>query len=142
MPVRDSKAVWKGKLKQGEGKIELGSGGYQDVYSFASRFEQGIGTNPEELVAAAHAGCFSMALAHELEQAGFDSDSIDTDCAISLEKAYVGFRIARIELRTKAKVPGLDEETFLKHAENAKENCPLSQALRSVEIELRAELDT
>ena len=141
MPARNSKAVWKGKLQQGEGEIELGSGGYKDVYSFASRFEQGAGTSPEELVAAAHAGCFSMALAHELEQAGFDPDKIDTDCAISLEKADVGFRIARIELRTKAKVPGLDEETFLRHAENAKENCPLSQALRSVEIKLRAELD-
>jgi osmotically inducible protein OsmC len=142
MTVRNSKAVWKGKLQQGEGKIELGSGAYKDVYSFASRFEQGTGTNPEELVAAAHSGCFSMALAHELEQAGYDSDKIDTDCSISLEKADVGFRIAKIELRTKAKVPGLDIKAFLRLAEAAKVNCPLSQALRSVEIELQAELDT
>ena len=142
MPVRNSKSVWTGKLKQGKGSIALGSGNFEEGYSFASRFEQGAGTNPEELLAAAHAGCFSMALAHELEQAGFDSDKIDTDCAISLEKADVGFRISKIELRTKAKVPGLDKQTFLKHAVHAKENCPLSQALRSVEIELKAELDT
>ena len=141
MPIRNSKAVWTGKLKQGKGNIQLGSGAYRDFYSFASRFEQGAGTNPEELIAAAHAGCFSMALANELEQAGYDPERIDTDCAIGLEKADVGFRIAKIELQTKAKVPGLDKQTFLKHAENAKANCPLSQALRSVEIKLKAELD-
>ena len=142
MPVRNSKSVWMGKLKEGKGSIALGSGNFEGDYSFASRFEQGTGTNPEELVAAAHAGCFSMALAHELEQGGFDSDKIDTDCSISLEKAEVGFKIAKIELRTRAKVPGLDERTFLRLAESAKVNCPLSQALRSVDIELQAELNT
>jgi len=140
MPVRNSKSVWTGKLKQGKGEISLGSGTFEEAYSFASRFANGAGTNPEELLAAAHAGCFSMALAHELEDAGFDSDKIDTNCTISLEKADVGFRIGRIELRTKAQVAGLEKESFLKYAENAKRNCPLSQALRSVEIELHAEL--
>ena len=142
MPVRNSKSVWTGKLKQGKGSIALGSGNFEGTYSFASRFEQGTGTNPEELVAAAHAGCFSMALAHELEQAGFHSDKIDTDCAISLERADIGFKIAKIKLRTRAKVPGLDKKTFLRHAESAKRNCPLSRALRNVEIALQAELDT
>lgn len=142
MPIRNSNAVWTGKVKQGKGNIQLGSGAYKDFYSFSSRFEQGAGTNPEELIAAAHASCFSMALADELEQDGYDPEKIDTDCAISLEKADVGFRIAKIELRTKAKVPGLDKQTFLRHAENAKVNCPLSQALRSVKIELQAELET
>ena len=142
MPVRNSKAIWTGKLEHGEGKIELGSGTYEEGYSFASRFERGPGTNPEELVAAAHAGCFSMALALELEQAGFDPEMIDADCNVGIEKAKIGFKIAKIELRTKARVPGLDQKTFLKHAKDAKENCPLSQALRSVKIELQAELDT
>jgi len=142
MPVRNSKAIWTGKLEQGKGKIELGSGTYEDVYSFASRFDQGKGTNPEELIAAAHAGCFSMALAHELEQAGFSPEKIDTGCDISIEKANVGFKIARIELQTKAKVPGVDEQTFLKYAKKAKENCPVSQALRGVEIKLKAELSS
>jgi osmotically inducible protein OsmC len=142
MPIRNSKALWTGKLKQGKGKIQLGSGAYEDVYSFASRFEQGAGTNPEELIAAAHAGCFSMALTNELEQAKYEPEKIDTECAISLERADVGFKIAKIELRTKAKVPGMSKQTFLNHAENAKTNCPLSQALRSVEINLRAELET
>ena len=142
MPVRNSKAVWTGKLEQGKGKIELGSGTYEDDYSFASRFEQGKGTNPEELIAAAHAGCFSMALAHELEQAGFNPEKIDTDCDISIEKAKVGFKIARIELQTTAKVAGVDEQTFLEYAKKAKESCPVSQALRGVEIELKAELSS
>jgi osmotically inducible protein OsmC len=140
MPVRYSKAVWTGKLEQGRGKIELGSGTYEKEYSFASRFEQGKGTNPEELIAGAHAGCFSMALAHELEQAGFHPEKINTDCDISIEKAKVGFKIAKIELQTKAKVAGLDERTFLEYAKKAKENCPVSQALRGVEIKLKAEL--
>ena len=142
MPVRNSKSVWMGSLQQGEGRISLGSGNFEEGFSFASRFEQGNGTNPEELVAAAHAGCFSMALANELEQAGFDPEKIDTDCNVGIEKADVGFRIAKIELRTKARAPGLDKQTLLKHAEAAKAGCPLSKALKSVEIELQAELDT
>ena len=141
MPVRNSKAVWMGSLQRGDGRIAMGGGNFDEAYSFSSRFEQGAGTNPEELVAAAHAGCYSMALAHELEQAGFDPDKIDTECNVGIEEADVGFRIAKIELRTKANVPGLDEKTFLRLAEAAKVSCPLSQALRSVEIELQAELD-
>lgn len=142
MPVRNSKAVWRGKLEQGRGKIELGSGTYEEIYSYSSRFAKGAGTNPEELVAAAHAGCFSMALAHELEQAGFNPEQIGTECNISIEKANVGYKIAKIELQTKAKVPGLDNRTLLKYAETAKQTCPLSQALRNVNIELKAELET
>jgi osmotically inducible protein OsmC len=140
MAVRTSKAQWTGKLKDGKGKMKLGSGAFEGGYSFSSRFENGKGTNPEELIAAAHAGCFSMALAHNLEQAGYDPESISTACSVHLDKVGDGFKITSIDLQTKAKVPDIDEHEFQKHAEDAKENCPVSQALSSVEISMKAEL--
>lgn len=140
MPVRTAIAEWKGNLKKGRGTVKLGSGAFQGNYSFASRFEQGQGTNPEELIAAAHAGCFSMALSMILENAGYTVDTIRTAAKVHIDKAGEGFKITTIELETEGKVPGIDETTFLKHAEAAKKNCPVSMALAGVEIRLQARL--
>src|SRR5438093_13490736 len=98
MPTRNSEAVWEGDLKGGKGSVKLGSDAYQGAYSFSSRFESGTGTNPEELIAAAHAGCFSMALAHGLSQAGFPPRRVHTTAKVHLEKSGDGFAIPRIEL--------------------------------------------
>src|SRR5256885_5962574 len=126
MPTRNSEAVWEGDLKSGKGTMKLGSGAYQGAYSFASRFESGTGTNPEELIAAAHAGCFSMALSHGLAQAGFTPKRVHTVAKVHLEKAGGGFAIPRIELQTDAEVPGISEDVFRQQAESAKQNCPVS----------------
>jgi osmotically inducible protein OsmC len=120
--------------------MRLGSGAYEGSYSFPSRFENGDGTNPEELIAAAHAGCFSMALSNVLAQAGFPPNSIDTTAAVHLDKGGSGFGITRIDLATVADVPGVDAADFAKHAETAKVNCPVSQALKAVEVTLDARL--
>jgi osmotically inducible protein OsmC len=109
--------------------MKTGRGGLQGNYSFKSRFEEGEGTNPEELIGAAHAGCFSMAFANALSQAGFVPTSVDTIARVKLEKTDSGFAITRIELETTGVVPGVDESTFLKIAEDAKENCPVSKLL-------------
>ncbi len=138
--VRTSKAEWKGTLKDGGGTVALGSGAYAGQYSFASRFESGTGTNPEELIAAAHAGCFSMAFSLILGTAGFTPTRIATQAKVHLEKTADGFSIPRIELITEGEVPGIDEATFRQHAETAKTNCPVSKALKSVEITLDAKL--
>lgn len=140
MPVRTAVAVWKGNLKKGRGTVKLGSGAFEGSYSFASRFEKGPGTNPEELIAAAHAGCFSMALSMMLEGAGYTIDAIRTVANVHIDKAGEGFKITTIELETEGSVPGIDEATLLKHAEAAKKNCPVSMALTGVEIKLRARL--
>jgi osmotically inducible protein OsmC len=140
MPIRNSNAIWEGKLQNGQGKIRLGGGAYEGAYSFASRFEEGQGTNPEELIAAAHAGCFSMALAHELEQAGYSPESIETVCDVRIDKVKDGFAIKTSHLQTKAKVPSVDEQTLRKHAENAKQNCPVSKALAGLDIRLSIQL--
>jgi lipoyl-dependent peroxiredoxin len=140
MPVRKANAVWTGGLKEGSGRMSLGSGAYEGPYSFSSRFEEGTGTNPEELIGAAHAGCFSMALAAGLGRAGFVPERVETLARVHLEKAEAGFRIARIELQTRASVPGVDDATFQQHARTAKENCPVSKALGGVTIELDARL--
>jgi osmotically inducible protein OsmC len=140
MPVRTAVAEWKGNLKKGRGAVKLGSGAFEGSYSFASRFEQGQGTNPEELIAAAHAGCFSMALSMMLENAGYTIDTIRTSAKVHIDKVGEGFKITTIELETEGKVPGIDETTFLKHAETAKKNCPVSMALAGVEIKLQARL--
>ena len=140
MLVRKATAVWEGGLKNGRGTMKLGSGAYEGKYSFASRFEQGPGTNPEELIGAAHAGCFSMALSLILEQAGFKPDRIDTTARVSLDKVPEGFKITAIDLETEGRVPGIDEKTFLAQAEAAKKGCPVSMALTGVEIRLRARL--
>jgi osmotically inducible protein OsmC len=140
--IRTSKAQWNGSLKDGKGTVSLGSGAYDGQYSFSSRFESGTGTNPEELVAAAHAGCFSMALSAGLGKAGITPTRISTDAKVHLEKVGEGFGITKIDLVTEGEVPGIDEATFIEHAEAAKKGCPISKALASVEITLTAKLVT
>jgi len=141
MPTRTANARWNGSLQEGDGTMRMASGAYEGPYSFQSRFEEGDGTNPEELIAAAHAGCFSMALSGELGRAGHEPESVETEDRVHLEKLEGGFAIKRIELRTRASVPGIDDDEFQKHANAAKEGCPVSQALAAVEsIEVDAEL--
>jgi osmotically inducible protein OsmC len=140
MALRSAQAVWNGDLKTGTGTMKLGSGAWEGPYSFSSRFEEGTGSNPEELIGAAHAGCFSMALSAGLGQAGFSPKRIQTEARVSLQKAEDGFRIARIDLTTEAEVPGIDEKTFLDHAQKAKAGCPVSKALAGVQITLNARL--
>ncbi len=136
MLTRSSTAVWEGGLKNGSGKMRIGKGAWEGSYSFASRFEQGTGTNPEELIAAAHAGCFSMALSLILEQAGFKPKQIATTAKVHLDKSGEGFKIMRIDLETEGNVPGLDSAGFREKAELAKKGCPVSVALAAVEINL------
>ncbi len=139
MPVRKAQAVWNGNLREGKGRMAFGT--FEGAYSFTSRFEEGEGTNPEELIAAAHAGCFSMALAHRLDQAGHAPRRVQTEARVHLEMTGDGPRISKIELHTEVEAPGLDEATFLEHAEAAKEGCPVSKALAAVPlIELHARL--
>ena len=141
MPKRKANAVWEGSLTEGSGTMRMASGAYEGPYSFQSRFEEGDGTNPEELIAAAHAGCFSMALSAELGRAGHDPESVETEATVHLDKQDEGFAIKRIELSTRARVPGIPEDEFQQVAEGAKKGCPVSQALASVEsIELDAQL--
>jgi osmotically inducible protein OsmC len=142
MPVRTAEAEWKGNLSRGSGRMKLGSGAFEGSYSFPSRFEEGPGSNPEELIGAAHAGCFSMALSHILSEAGYIPDVVHTTAKVHIDKVDDGFKITSIELQTKGKVPGIDEETFQEKAEAAKEGCPVSQALAGTEITLEAELLT
>jgi osmotically inducible protein OsmC len=140
MPTRNAEAVWEGDLKGGKGNMKLGSGAYSGAYSFQSRFESGAGTNPEELIAAAHAGCFSMALSHALAQAGHAPKRVHTTAKVHLEKAADGFGIPRIDLVCEAEVPGLDAAKFKEQAEQAKKNCPVSKLLAAAEITLDAKL--
>jgi lipoyl-dependent peroxiredoxin len=140
MAKRTASAVWEGTLREGKGRVKLGSGAFEGPYSFASRFEEGTGTNPEELIGAAHAGCFSMALAAGLTKGGFSPKRISTTASVSLEKVGEGFKITRIDLNTEAEIPGIDEGTFLEQADTAKKNCPVSQALAGTEISLNAKL--
>jgi lipoyl-dependent peroxiredoxin len=139
MPQRRGSAEWMGGLKEGKGSLSLGSGAFQGSYSFGSRFEEGKGTNPEELIGAAHAACFSMALAGALGKAGFEPNRVTTTANVELDMKN-GPRIATITLQTEAEVPGIKEEEFLKQAEGAKENCPVSKALAGVDIRLDARL--
>ena len=140
MPVRTADAQWEGSLQDGKGTVRLGSGAFEGQYSFASRFEEGTGTNPEELIAAAHAGCFSMALSGGLTRAGHVPNRVHTTAKVHLEKGDAGFRIAAIELDTEAVVPGIDDAAFQKEAQAAKAGCPVSQALAAVDIKLDARL--
>jgi osmotically inducible protein OsmC len=142
MAVRVANAEWKGNLPKGSGTLETETGAVKGNYSFASRFEEGAGTNPEELIGAAHAGCFSMAFANGLAQAGHEPESIRTTANVHLEKGDEGFGITRIVLECTGKVPGLDEETFQKHAQEAKVGCPVSKALSATPIELEATLES
>jgi osmotically inducible protein OsmC len=141
MPVRVASAEWKGNLPKGSGTLETETGAVKGNYSFASRFEEGAGTNPEELIAAAHAGCFSMAFANGLAKAGFEPTSIRTTARVFLEKGPDGFGVSRIELECVGNVPGLDEAGFQEHAKGAKVGCPVSRALAAVPIELKATLE-
>ena len=140
MPTRKATAIWNGDLRQGNGHMSFGSGAYEGAYSFASRFEEGTGTNPEELIGAAHAGCFSMAFAARLSKAGYDPDKINTKAHVSLENVGGGFKITEVVLETEATVPDIDANTFLELAEDAKANCPVSQALAGTNIKLQANL--
>lgn len=140
MPVRTSEAQWNGNLREGHGRMKLGSGAYEGEYSFPSRFEEGRGTNPEELIAAAHAGCFSMALAAGLAKVGHAPERVHTTANVHLEKRGEAFAVTTIELNTEARVPGLDDAAFQEQARAAKENCPVSKALAGVEIRLAAKL--
>ncbi len=141
MAVRKSEAVWKGNLPEGKGTMKVGDGAYEGPYSFASRFEEGTGTNPEELIAAAHAGCFSMALSHGLAQAGHTPRRVHTTAHVHLVKDPAGgFHIPKIELVTEADVPGLDAQAFQEQAQAAKKNCPVSKLLTGAEITVRATL--
>jgi len=140
MPIRTSEAMWEGNLIKGKGKMKLGSGAFEGSYSFGSRFENSPGTNPEELIGAAHAGCFSMALSMILDQAGYKVEQIHTLARVHIDKVGEGFKITTIELETEGKVPGIDERTFKEKAETAKKGCPVSMALTGVDIRLQARL--
>jgi osmotically inducible protein OsmC len=137
MTKRNASAEWKGTLKEGAGTMKLGSGAYSGPFTFASRFESGPGTNPEELIGAAHAGCYSMFLSALLTNAGLKPTSIRTTATVHLGE---GPTINLIELATEAQVPGLSEEKFREHAEAAKKGCPVSKALAGPEIRLSAKL--
>jgi lipoyl-dependent peroxiredoxin len=141
MPARTANARWEGGLKDGKGNMRLGGGAFEGQYSFSSRFEEGVGTNPEELIAAAHAGCFSMALSAGLERGGHNPNSVETEAKVHLSpKDGGGFRISRIDLVTTADVAGIDDAAFQEAAKAAKEGCPVSGALSAVEITLDATL--
>lgn len=140
MKTRSAEAQWKGNLREGKGNMSLGSGAFEGSYSFASRFEEASGTNPEELIGAAHAGCFSMALASGLTKAGYDPKHIRTKALVTLDKVEGKSTITRIELFTEAEIPGIDDATFHQQADAAKEGCPVSRALAGVQITLDAKL--
>lgn len=138
---RKSSAVWKGGLKDGNGQVSTGSGGLQAAaYTFASRFESGGKTDPEELIAAAHAACFSMALSGQLGQANLKPESIATTATVTLEKTAAGFTVTTVHLAVKAKVPGADRTAFDTAANNAKAGCPISRLLNAT-ITMQAELE-
>jgi osmotically inducible protein OsmC len=140
MAIRTAKAEWNGNLTEGKGTLSLGSGAYQGPYSFTSRFEDGAGTNPEELIAAAHAGCYSMALSAGLAKSGFSPERVAADAKLQLLKTDAGFTITSIELAVEAKVPGIDDAKFQEFAEGARKNCIVSRALAGVEIKVNAKL--
>ena len=137
MPVSNSSAVWKGNLVDGSGTMKLGKGGYEGPFTMASRFENGAGTNPEELIGAAHAGCYSMFLSAILSKSGFPPAEIKTAARVHLGD---GPAITLIELETEARVPGCEESVFQEHAEKAKAGCPVSKALSAVPMKLTATL--
>jgi lipoyl-dependent peroxiredoxin len=140
MPTRTAHAEWNGNLARGSGKMAFGSGAFEGSYSFASRFEDGEGTNPEELIAAAHAGCFSMAIANVLSQAGHVPESVRTTAEVHLDKDDDGFSITRSDLSTEVKVEGPTEQGFQEYADEAKRTCPVSRALGAIEIGLEAKM--
>lgn len=138
MPARRAEAEWRGDLKTGKGNLKVGSGAFELPYTFRDRFEDGKGTNPEELIGAAHAGCFSMALSADLTGAGHPPDRIHTVATVTIDKVADGFAITRIDLVTEGKVPGIDAAEFQRRAEGAKKGCPVSKALAGTQITLKA----
>jgi osmotically inducible protein OsmC len=140
MIKRNANAIWEGDLIKGKGSFTVGSGALSGKYSFSTRFEEEPGTNPEELIGAAHAGCFSMALSADLSKAGYTVDEIKTEAQVSMEKKETGFEITGIKLVTMARVADIDMESFSKIASGTKENCPVSKALKAVPVQLEAHL--
>lgn len=140
MPNKKASAKWNGDLKSGNGTMSLGSGAFEGAFTFASRFEDGKGTNPEELLAAAHAGCYSMALSNELHKAGHKSENVSTKAVITLEPIDGVPTITTIKLDSEAKVPGISNEEFQKIAAATKDACPVSRALKALKIVLNATL--
>lgn len=140
MSIRYAEAVWEGNLKEGIGKMQIGSGVYQGNYSYASRFEESPGSNPEELIGAALAGCFSMALSGDLGKMGITPTRIETKAKVHLDRVEGKPTITKIELETEAIIPDIDEASFLRQAEITKTGCPVSRALTAVEITLNAKL--
>jgi osmotically inducible protein OsmC len=136
MATRMSEAEWQGDLKTGKGTMKLGSGAFEGQYSFNSRFADGVGTNPEELIGAAHAGCFSMALSAALTEKGHPPTKIHTTAKVHFGPVPGGVAISKVELATEGSVPGIDAKTFQEIAEGAKKNCPVSKALAAIEITL------
>jgi osmotically inducible protein OsmC len=142
MPTRKASATWEGGLRGGKGSFRGESGAIDAAYSFGSRFTDAGGTNPEELLAAAEAACFSMALAAGLEGAGTPATRVHTDAACTVEKVEEGFRITTIKLNVRAQVPGVDDATFQKAAHDTKKNCVVSRALAAVDLQLEAVLES
>lgn len=140
MPERTAHATWEGNLREGRGKMSIGDNFFEGPFTYASRFEEGSGTNPEELIGAAHAGCYSMAFSGDLGRAGFTPKRISTKATVTLGKVEGKSRITQIHLETEAEIPEIDHETFIKIAEGAKTGCPVSNALAGVEISLDAHL--
>ena len=140
MPTRNAHARWEGTVKEGKGTVDFGNGTFKGAYSFRSRFEDGPGTNPEELLGAAHAGCFAMALSLVLGMAGFPPEYIDATAHVTVKPQDGGFKITDSHIVCQAKVQGIDRAAFEKHAETAKANCPVSQALAGADITLEATL--
>ena len=139
---RKASAVWNGNLKEGKGRISTASGVLSDTqYSFSTRFEEGAGTNPEELIAAAHAGCFSMALSGQLTNAGHPPESVNTTATVKMEKTDAGFTVTGVHLEVVARVPGIDQAGFDTAANNAKNGCPISRLLKA-EITMTAKLES
>ena len=136
MPTRRAHARWEGSLKEGQGHVDFGNGAFKGAYSFASRFEEEAGTNPEDLLGAAHAGCFAMALSLVLGRAGFTPDYVDATAHVTVMPENGGFRITKSHLVCEAKVHGMDQAAFAQHAEIARANCPVSRALARIEITL------
>jgi osmotically inducible protein OsmC len=141
MATRNGSAQWRGDLRDGSGELEVGDGVFSGSYSAKSRFEEAEGTNPDELIAAAHAACFAMALSGILAEAGHDPETLDVSASVHVRAPGNGPAIRKIDLRVEGRVPGIDEDDFRSHAEQAKEGCPVSEALAAVpEITLEATL--
>lgn len=140
MPTRKANAIWKGDLKNGSGTMKMESGAYKGAYSFGSRFKDEAGTNPEELIGAALAGCFSMALSLELSEAGFAPESIETDAEVTFRVSDGGPKISGIKLITEAVIPEISDKKFQEFAAGAKNGCPVSKALQGTNITLDATL--